>query len=259
MWIGITPALANQYMNCFQKLAALTKHSYYYNQKTELISQVSFKGIKSFGELEQTYGGFAFFDLQYWLPHSIIQENNRIVRELIKPQPAQSHQGVSAETTSLIYQRMLGRQSVLKEEVYDHLTQNGCIKTGFCFGRATIAHMESIIENVPSEYIKKIWVVGEMQEWTFHVATMIKTNGKWMVLDNKVGLMNAKRWMAEMRKRLITGKQMFFVSQPTRFGVNSPNQYNAVDLFGRYYEEDFYQGYFREYFNEISESVIQSQ
>lgn len=240
---------ASTHVNCFQRLTALSSHNVYFNEQANNIQGISFRAADSFEALEQAYGGYAFFDLQYWLSSVQIQVNNRIISKLVKAQ--ERSKGTSLAQVQDIYHLMLNRNAVLKEGQYEELMQHNCLETGFCFGRATFAHMEALMQNISEQFIKKIWVVGEMKEWTFHVATMILAEGRWMVLDNKVGLMSVQRWMKEMRKKLIGGKQMFFVSQPSRFGVNSPHQYNAIDLFGVNEQNDFYQGYFREYFQEV--------
>ncbi len=124
-------------------------------------------------------------------------------------------------------------------EVYD---PEGCL--GFCFGRATVNHAEAVLLGIDPQSIFKFWVAGPMKtdrvynphysvEWDFHVATLFKTaEGEWLVLDEFYeSPLTAIEWMelhqsiAERDYRLL-----FYVSEPTRFEVDTDRVY-SVDAF----------------------------
>lgn len=134
-----------------------------------------------------------------------------------------------------------------KERKYD---PDDCY--GFCFGRAILMHHEAIRRGVDPEAIKKIWAVGslENEKWHFHVSTIIKGHGlgAWWATDTIYrSAVSVKTWMARMENSADTERLMFFVTDPRRFSVYSPQFYTGLDFFGDG-QSDFYRGYFRDYF-----------
>ena len=130
---------------------------------------------------------------------------------------------------------------------------------GFCFGRATIAHMEAVVRNVNPDAIRKIWIAGDMGVWGHHVATMIKTEKGWLVLDTNVGHpISTVEWIAKYMpmKMKNTNDIMVFSTQAGRFSPYDTQTYNAINLFNTHSEEfnkasDYYRGYFHDYFEDL--------
>lgn len=123
---------------------------------------------------------------------------------------------------------------------------------GFCFGRASLIHNEAIQRNIDPEAIRKIWAVGslEKEKWHFHVSTILKAQGRgtWWATDTIYkSAISVATWMDRMERSSDDGRLMFFVTDPRRFSVYSPQFYTGLDLLGDG-KSDYYNGYFRDYF-----------
>jgi hypothetical protein len=123
---------------------------------------------------------------------------------------------------------------------------------GFCFGRASLIHHEAIRRDIDPEAIRKIWAVGslEKEKWHFHVSTILKAKGRgtWWAADTIYrSAINVETWMDRMERSSDDGRVMFFVTDPRRFSVYSPQFYTGLDLLGDG-KSDYYNGYFRDYF-----------
>lgn len=130
-----------------------------------------------------------------------------------------------------------------------HKYNRANVEIGFCFGRATYAHLALMNMGLNRDAIKKIWAVGPMdngQKWQFHVATIVRAaDDTWYAIDNVPGrLVNVREWSQLMLSWNKTGTLRFYITDPEKFSV-SLGQYSRVQLgLDLPKEEDWYQHYF---------------
>lgn len=118
----------------------------------------------------------------------------------------------------------------------------GCY--GFCFGRATIAHIEALEMGVAPENILKIWVSGPMHsqrhfnshykmDWAYHVAAMFKSaEGPWLVVDPFYGkVLTAEQWIGIHQSYAQNNYQLLFqVTDPRRIQPENRDLYSTQSL-----------------------------
>ena len=230
----------------------------------------AFTSAKSLQELESFYGGESLIELQREFTGEEIKASNEVLKNLVNmPYRPKKIAGkkveIFQEDSEVIYKAMAQSKVHKNHDCYD---TKGTI--GFCFGRATIAHMEAIIRNVHPESVKKIWIAGDMDKWGHHVATIIYTERGWMVLDTEMaGPVDVKTWIDTCMKWKKTRSKelMIFITQAGRYGPYDNRAYNAVDLFnttGATFDksQDYFKGYFYDYFqhlDEKSKKIIEEQ
>lgn len=218
-----------------------------------------YSDAKSLKELEAKYGGTSLLYIQQQLSDNEIKKNNENIRKLVKvPYEVTEEKGkISVVTTTdseLIYASMVVSKVNKNHYCYDI---KGTI--GFCFGRATIAHMEAIARNIHPDAVKKIWIAGDMKEWGHHVATMVHTDKGWMVLDTNIGKpVTVDFWLDYYKpfKDKDAKEVMAFITQAGRFGPYDTRAYSAVDLFNTNSDDyvkakDYFNGYFHDYFESL--------
>lgn len=151
-------------------------------------------------------------------------------------------QKVDELVTRIASHPVTGYEATPKYSIYCH---------GFCFGRAVGTHIEALREGIDPSSIRKIWAVGDMKEYHFHVATIFKTKIGWRVADPDDGKsVSIQEWVDHMTDNTKPGNTTsFFISDARRFSVNRPNHYDPIDLFGLKRENDYYAGYFTDYFD----------
>lgn len=214
---------------------------------------------QSLSELEELYGTESLIDIQKRLQHNDILLNNENVKKLLSERytvdPIEGKfSSISLAESQVIYDAMENAKVNKDNFCYD---PQGSI--GFCFGRATIAHMEALARKVHPEAIKKIWIAGDMGFWGHHVATMVYTKRGWRVLDTNNGKpLTVNAWIAHYWK---TNKKdvkevMVFVTQAGRYGPYDNRPYSALDLFNTENDEfdkarDYFKGYFHDYFDSL--------
>ena len=215
---------------------------------------------KTFHELEEKYGGSSLLYIQQQIDNEEIKKNNLNIRELanvsFKPVNIEGKiDTITTADTQIIYSAMQ-----LSEVNKNHYCYDTKGTIGFCFGRATIAHMEAIARDIHPDSIKKIWIAGDMKEWGHHVATIVYTEIGWMVLDTNIGKpVVISAWLDYYKpfKNAKADKEvMAFVTQAGRFGPYDTRAYNAIDLFNTNSSEynkakDYFNGYFYDYFESL--------
>ncbi|MES3038480.1 MAG: hypothetical protein V4736_11295 [Bdellovibrionota bacterium] len=124
------------------------------------------------------------------------------------------------------------------------------VSIGFCFGRATYAHLALLKMGVHPDSIKKIWAVGPMNAggimWSFHVATVVRsTEGGWMVIDNYPNkLLNVTQWMNLFKQQNKEHNLRIYFTQPEKFSV-SLSKYDRVQMgLDLTADQDWYRNYF---------------
>ncbi len=224
------------------------------------VAEWVYSDAKTFKDLEKKYGGTSLLYIQSQIPTDEIVKNNENIIALSKlPHKVEAIPGkmdtVTSKDSQIIYDAM--EESEVNKNHYCYDTK-GTI--GFCFGRATIAHMEAIARNIHPDSVKKIWIAGDMKEWGHHVATMIFTDKGWMVLDTNIGKpVTVDFWLNYYKpfKNPKADKEvMAFITQAGRFGPYDTRAYNAVDLFNTNSAEydkakDYFNGYFHDYFESL--------
>lgn len=118
-------------------------------------------------------------------------------------------------------------------------------KTGFCFGRAFIADIESRRFGLPKGSIKKAWAVGEITThitWRFHVTLIVKAEGGgWWTLDRffQEGPLKLEEWFARMKKFNASGDLRLHVTESARFGPSNSQRYTKEELASAVYNDYF--------------------
>lgn len=225
----------------------------YYGEAAEMFSKAN-----SFVELESLYGGADLIQIQLKSSQKEIVANNANIKKLLqKPYnvtPIEGKNTVVTEADANIIYRKMANSDVNK----NHYCYDPKQTIGFCFGRATIAHMEAIVRDIHPDLVKKVWIAGDMGVWGHHVATMVFTEKGWVVLDTNLGrIIGAEEWI-KFYMPMNKGKKdiMVFITQAGRFGPYDNRPYNAVDLFNTNSEDfnkaaDYFNGYFHDYFDSL--------
>lgn len=162
-----------------------------------------------------------------------------------------------------------GEMHSLFREVYDHPVaaiakvpkyeayQKGI---GYCFGRATAAHLTALKNGVDKDSIRKIWALGDLRtgdvNWRYHVTTAVRNKkGEWIAIDPIFGRpMPVDEWYKEMKKFDHKGNMRVFETEPKRMGPDTGGQYNK-----KQFNHFLYNGYFSdmmESFREESKKVM---
>ena len=247
-----------------------------YHNLVEVHDPHALVSASSLEKLEKSYGNTDLKEIYMSFSEDTIEQNNSNIKNLLETtNPKQKPEFfedkkflLSRNDVRKIFRNTSNIYVVKREEKFD---RDEVI--GFCFGRAFISHHISHLRGVHPESIKKIWVVGDMKKWAHHVATILRTSRGWMAVDTYTGLLSVERWIKRMErdKKRNARELMFFVTNATRFGHESNNFYNSIDLFNVPEEEleeyeskkstsdikdnDFYKGYFLDFFRELDRKL----
>lgn len=218
-----------------------------------------FSKAKNYSELESLYGGENLIEIQKRMSNAEILANNANIKKIaLQPYKVKEIAGkttkVTETDTSVLYKATSNSNVNKNHYCYD---TKGTI--GFCFGRATITHMEAIVRNIHPDLVKKVWIAGDMGVWGHHVATMIYTEKGWKVLDTNIGhAVDLDFWIEYyMPQKQKNAKEiMVFITQAGRFGPYDNRPYNPIDLFNTKSEDfnkaaDYFNGYFHDYFDSL--------
>lgn len=196
---------------------------------------------RDFDELEKNYGNANLQFIHWGYTDEQIAENNENIKRLTSEVEERKNNDVETEGKITVSRRQAKKIFTYVEESKmvgeggrDEWKYDPDEVLGLCFGRAIIAHNYSLAKNIAPDSIKKIWVLGDMKKWQFHVATMVRGEKSWYVLDTYVGFVTAKEWMKRMlkdKKKSAKQELMFFVTDATRFGFYDDSTYNSINLF----------------------------
>lgn len=241
------------FQSCLEAMGQIMNYKPHYGEAAQVFSKA-----QDFNELESLYGSGNLIEIQRAVSNDEILANNENIKHLLSsPYKVDEIEGKNTVVTqtdaNLIYRQMANSDVNKNHSCYD---KKGTI--GFCFGRATIAHMEAIVRDIHPDLVKKIWIAGDMGVWGHHVATMVFTNKGWMVLDTNLGGKTPAIQWINYYNLMKKGKKdiMVFVTQAGRFGPYDNRPYNAVDLFNTESEDfnkaaDYFSGYFHDYFDSL--------
>jgi hypothetical protein len=242
------------FQSCLELMTKLMAYKPYHGEAADIFSMA-----KTFASLEKSYGSDSLIDIQYNLSEEEIKKNNINIKKLasapFKVRPRKGKISALNDSDTMIIYKLMENSEVNK----NHFCYDIKGTIGFCFGRATIAHMEAIVKNINPESVKKIWIAGDMKQWGHHVATMVNTEKGWMVLDTNLRRPVTVDFWIDFYQPMKSAKAkeiMVFVTQAGRFGPEDTTAYNAIDLFNTNSAdfkkaEDFFNGYFHDYFESL--------
>ncbi len=126
-------------------------------------------------------------------------------------------------------------------------------KIGFCFGRGFAVHIASLYSGLHKRSIKKVFAVGDMGGWTFHVATMVKAyEGGWWVIDPIMDdVMTLEEWTAYFRNGYKKAQIRFYFTEGSRL-TTRVTEYSRGQLgLDQKRFKDAYRGYFKDFLRAI--------
>ncbi len=203
--------------------------------------------------IERSFGSESYIEVRGRLSVRQVNAHNRSVQKALEEPLPEINTTLALAVTKKQADLVVDSEQhhpVVGGANYSQYDPTGCL--GFCFGRATIVHLEAIRRKVHPSALRKIWVVGSMNQrtWDYHVTTIVKAaDQSWWSLDSNHGeALPVKEWIALQAKDSDDGKLMVFVSDARRFSPFTPQQYSPMDLLGDG-ETDFYNHFFRDYLN----------
>ncbi len=134
------------------------------------------------------------------------------------------------------------------------------VSIGYCFGRATFAHLMLLKMGVQKESVLKIWAVGEMQtpklKWDFHVATITYTPELgWVTVDTNHNIpLMVDQWMDVYQKQSTDQKLRFYVTPAEKFSFEV-GKYDRVQMgLDLERKKDWYKHYFVDLIKSVRET-----
>lgn len=247
----------SNFQSCLELMTSIMKYERFSGSH-----QVGFSKAKNLRDLEMLYGDESFFSIQARTSNKEIIENNFNIFSMLN-QKITPREGVdkARQFITKVDKKML--DDIYKKMADSEVNKNHwCYDTkgtiGFCFGRATIAHLEAINMGVHPDLVKKIWIVGDMGIWGHHVATVVYSVDGPRVLDTNQGRpYKLSDWFQIYTKQKKSDKDiMIFMTQAGRFGPEDARPYNPFDLFNTSSDDfdragDFFKGYFFDYFESL--------
>ncbi len=138
------------------------------------------------------------------------------------------------------------------------------IDIGFCFGRATFAHLMLLKMGLQKESIMKIWAVGPIKTptvtWEFHVATIAYTQELgWMVIDNFFDRpLSVRRWTELISLMNTNSRMRIYITPAEKFSILT-GKYDRTDLgLDLALNRDWYRHYFIDMMKSFRESNLEN-
>jgi hypothetical protein len=184
----------------------------------------------------------------------ILIEKNKFVLTQLKNSAPSSKSLTEVQAAKL--RQFLIQHPIAGDSALDKYSKTNST-VGYCFGRATLAHVELLRRGVDPKSIRKIFVIGEMKYtldiWELHVATIVKkTGGGWWVLD---GLFNktleVQDWYKEILKIAVNTahpKIRLYLTDPVKF----------LPITGAYAEKDMFREEYNGFFKDLSAWLTQN-
>ncbi len=118
---------------------------------------------------------------------------------------------------------------------------------GYCFGRATAAHLQLLSSGVSKNSIRKVWAIGTFDAgnntWRYHVSTIVKgDNNKWYTIDPIFDEpLELSEWIKEMQKYNLATKDMIILSTEAKKFAPGTGGYSKSHLnsFKEYFDDLF--------------------
>jgi hypothetical protein len=173
--------------------------------------------------------------------------------------------GLSMAQINQLYEKV-ANHSVGSLKVVKRYDPDGNI--GFCFGRASISHVEALEMGLAKENVKKIWAIGSMKYedifWQHHVSGIVRRDdGVWFTIDPEYDYpRKLDEWAKIVKKMDADGKLQFFVTDAKRFGPDDFNTYNIAGPDKRddttvNITDDFYNKYFVDWLKATREEAAE--
>jgi Glutaminase len=224
---------------------------------------------KAYSDLEKSAFHSAEQNL-FTVPRGTQQEaalaNEKVIGDLNRwPQPKGTKDrlpGLNDSQVNALYRKVENNKvaSVCSVDKYD--PENKGI--GFCFGRATTAHIEALRAGIDKDQIRKVWAVGNfktgMGSWRYHVATIVRgENGNWMAIDPIFGRpLTVEEWYSSMKKYedpLDTRNMRMFTTEAKRFGPMTGNKYSPASLKTGPGPDPDFNSYFRDLMDTFKDEI----
>lgn len=215
----------------------------------------------SFEKLEDIYKNRDFIEIYNSKSAAEIKAHNKLIFSLLKNDIETRGKRAGylnqKEVVTIIDHVKNSRNEVNKRQ-YDPSGDEG-----YCYARAILGHVQAINAGVEPASIKKLWMVGDVIGYPFHVGTMIKAEKGWSIVDSSwfPNGATAEKWINQFAGQKRGKDNMVFIAPGDRFAQNSPIKYNPIDFFntdGNDYDVsyDFYRGYFRDFFEDIEKQEL---
>lgn len=212
--------------------------------------------VTSLEILDDIYGNESFQSIYNRKTPTEINNHNQLVLSLLKTERETNLANTGHVTTAEVKKINKVIKSSRNEHHRRFYDPSGLDE--FCYARAVMAHAHGIHSGVDPSSIKKIWSVGNAQNFYWHVATLMKAESGWWAVDSEFfpkGVTD-NEWI---QKFLITPEEkpnMIFIANGTRFSQASPTTLNALDLFNTLNdshnpEADAFRGYFKDFFEDL--------
>lgn len=184
----------------------------------------------------------------------IKEANDQLLTNLENAPPSQFPQSAPFVTfleaqqslASLMYNPVSSPNSMLR---YDPANQ-----IGFCFGRATSVHLDSLVRGLAPDSLLKLWAVGYLVPPEkiglsdletvgianqYHVTILQRTvywtgsswAQNWLAIDPIPGqVLTARQWAAEIKRRDKKGNLRLYVTNPKRLLPDGDSIYSQMDF-----------------------------
>ncbi len=180
-------------------------------------------------------------------PEEALIKNNLALKNLdeLKIAPASSFKktGLEEREINQLFRKVSDNPVASLSRVDDYSVNTPGM--GYCFGRATTAHIKALGSGLNKQSVRKVWALGDLKtgdiNWRYHVTTIVRdTNGKWHAIDPIFGRsMSVEDWYKEMKKFDSKGDMRIFDTPAQRFGPTSPSKYSPQVLKDSSYENYF--------------------
>ncbi len=237
--------------SCFQELNLLITHQ---EIKTYDYDIYRYREAESLIELERLYGDSNLFDVYSRLLENDIKNINDHTLNIIHKNQLDDD-GVELTEVQSIFDRLIDNYNYATKNIHKSI----CDRNGFCYARATMAHMMALKRGIKSKNLKKIWVLGQLKSdindiWNYHVALVIKGKEDSYVLDTSFGLKTLSEFHAHFQKtENHYGKRPLSVmTQASRYQIGHSGSYNSFELFPPP-EQDWNFGFYYRAFEELQE------
>lgn len=180
-----------------------------------------------------------------------LQANTKIIQDMTNlpqiPEEGQRISKVTYEQANQVLQAAI-HHPVVGMHMYPKYDPD--LVLGFCFGRATFAHLELIRRGVRKEAIEKVFIIGPMKtgdiNWQFHVATIVRAvDGQWLAIDpNFPEVKTLGAWYNHYKNYSVDSKVRLYITHPSKIG---PSGWEYNNLPGGL-KDPIYKNYFEDMF-----------
>lgn len=184
------------------------------------------------------------YDIERGHPELAMKINESVLKDLnelkVKTSPNRKA-GLSDDEILNVFRKVKNHPvaATSKVDVYSKTSPG----MGYCFGRAMTSHLTAIAQGLDKNSIRKVWVVGNLGKWTYHVSTIVKdTKGQWYAIDPILSHpMKVEDWYKTMKTYDQAGDLRIIHTEAKRYGPGSDKKYDPNEL-----KKAVYDGYFND-------------